>query len=395
MFDEEQKITAEQTDLSAPKEISEPLCEEKTENTASSNVEETTFEESVEKNITEKEQKTEENSEKTDCEPSFPVFFEEVLTPELEEKKEIKKISNVVGFSFLIMSAIIFSFSFIAIAIFTAIGFSLNETYEILNEPAVSQVQQILFSIIIFTIPFILVCKVRHYRISDLISFKKPIKSTALPLFFVGMSICAFANIASSVAGSIFENFGVDYEVTYAEDPKGFFGFLLSLLATVIVPALVEEFACRGIVLGILRKFGDVFAIIVSAVLFGLMHSNFEQIPFAFFVGIGLGFITVKSGSIWLAVLVHACNNSISVIYSYFLSNFSVNFQNISYTVLLLTELILGILSLLFIKDEEFFKISDSDTKNTLWKKSQYFFFSIPIIIYVVFCLISSLKFFN
>lgn len=374
MFEEEQKILEEQEETPAPEEN----IIETAENTQE----------------VEKEEILEEKEEVLSSEPI--VFInEEPKTPELEEKGEIKKVSKVIGFSFLIMSAIILSFSFIAVGILSAIGFDYTETYNLLNEPAVSQVQQILFSIIIFTIPFILVCKISRYRISDLISFKKPTKDSILPLFFIGMSICAFSNIASSVAGSIFENFGIDYEVNYGEDPKGIFGFMLSLLATVIVPPLVEEFACRGIVLGLLRKFGDTFAIIVSSILFGLMHSNFEQIPFAFLVGIGLGFITIKSGSIWLAVIVHACNNSISVIYSYFLSNLSLNFQNISYTILLITELVLGILSLLFIKDAEFFKISNSETQNTVWQKLKYFFLSVPVIVYVIFCLISSLKFFN
>lgn len=357
MFEEEQKILEEQAEVSAPEETEEEKAEA----------------------------------------PTNQTFFaqEIVLTEEEKEKKEIKKTAKVIGFSFLLMSAIILSFSFIAVGILTAIGFNYNETQTILNEPAVSQVQQILFSIIIFTIPFILVCKFCKYRISELISFKKPKKEYFLPLFFIGMGICAFANIATSVAGSIFENFGVDYNVSYGEDPKGFFGLMLSVLATIIVPALVEEFACRGIVLGMLRKFGDTFAIIASAVMFGLMHSNFEQIPFAFLVGLGLAFITVKSGSIWLAVLVHACNNSVSILYSYFLSRLSINFQNISYTVFLSLELILGILGLLFIKDSEFFKVQDSKTENGLMVKCKAFFLSVPIIIYAVFCIISSLKFFN
>lgn len=369
MFEEEQKTLEEQAEVSAPEE-----AEKKQE-------------------IEEKAEETEDNTE----EPQNPAFFaqEIVLTEEEKEKRELKKTAKVIGFSFLLMSLIILSFSFIAVGILNAIGFDYNETYNLLNEPAVSQVQQIFFSIIIFTVPFILVCKISKYRISDLISFKKPKKEYFLPLFLIGMGICAFANIATSVAGSIFENFGVDYNVNYGEDPKGIFGLMLSVLATIIVPALVEEFACRGIVLGMLRKFGDTFAIIASAVMFGLMHSNFEQIPFAFLVGLGLGFITVKSGSIWLAVLVHACNNSVSILYSYFLSNLSLNFQNISYTILLNLELILGIISFLFIKDSDFFKLQDSKTQNGLKVKSKAFFLSVPIIIYTVFCIISSLQFFG
>lgn len=316
------------------------------------------------------------------------------LSEEQKEKIEIKKIARVIGFSFLIMSAIILSFSFILLWSLTAIGFDYNKAVEILNEPALLQAQQIFFSIIVFTVPFVLVCKLSRFRISDLISFKKAEKGVVLPLFLIGVGVCSLSNIASSVAGSIFEGIGIDYNVDYGQNPNGIFGFLLSLIATVIVPSLVEEFACRGIILGLLRKFGNSFAILVSAVLFGLMHSNFEQIPFAMLIGFVLGFVTIKSGSIWCAVLIHAFNNSVSVIYSYILSSLSLNFQNISYTLFLMVTLILGVLGIFLIKDDGFYEAEQQQTENGLWRKTGFFFTSVPIIIYVAFCIISSLQFF-
>ncbi len=317
-----------------------------------------------------------------------------LLSEEQKEKIEIKKIARVIGFSFLIMSAIILSFSFVLLGVLTAIGYDYNKAVEIINEPAISQAQQIFFSIIVFTAPFVLVCKLCRFRISDLISFKKAEKGLFLPLFLIGIGVCSLSNIASSVAGSIFEGMGVDYNVNYGQNPNGFFGFLLSLIATVIVPSLVEEFACRGIVLGLLRKFGNSFAILVSAILFGLMHSNFEQIPFAMLIGLVLGFVTIKSGSIWCAVLIHAFNNSVSVVYSYVLSALSLNFQNISYTLFLMVTLVLGVVGVFLIKDDSFYEVEKAQTANGLWKKTGFFFTSVPIIIYTAFCIISSLQFF-
>ncbi len=316
------------------------------------------------------------------------------LSEEQKEKMEIKRIAKVIGLSFLIMSAIILSFSFVLLGIFTAIGFDYNRAVEIINEPAISQAQQIFFSMIVFTIPFVLVCKLSHFRISDLISFKKAEKGLFLPLFLIGISVCSLSNIASSIAGSIFEGMGIDYKVNYGQNPSGVFGFLLSIIATVIVPSIVEEFACRGIVLGLLRKFGNSFAILVSAALFGLMHSNFEQIPFAMLIGLVLGFVTIKSGSIWCAVLIHAFNNSVSVIYSYILSTLSLNFQNISYILFLMVTLVLGIVGIFLIKNNSFYEAEKQQTANGLWKKTGFFFTSVPIIIYTAFCIISSLQFF-
>ena len=377
MFDEEQKLeNEEQAEMSVPEKIEEELDKE---------------------DLIPEEETIEQNKEETKIEteiPVNPIIEPEVLTEEQIEKKEIKRVARALGFSFLIMAAIVLSFSFLAVKVLSILGFSDQKKIELLNDPAIVQVMQIFFSIIIFTIPFILVSKIYRYRISDLINFNKPKKKTFLPLFFIGIAICAFSNIASSMAGYLFEKMGVRYEVVYAENPDGIFGFLLSLLATVVVPALVEEFACRGIILGVLRKFGDTFAILISSLFFGLMHSNFEQIPFAFFVGVALAFVTIKSGSIWLAVLIHAFNNSISVIFAYFLSDLSVFTQNVIYTVFLIVEMLLGIISLSFINEKEIFEFEKSKTQNSNLKKIGYFVLSVPVLIYIFFCLFSSLEFF-
>lgn len=378
MFDEEQKLENEkQAEMPVSQDV-EVIESEKQDLIPETN---------------ENEEKIEETEAKTEI-FMIPAIEPEILTEEQIEKKEIKRVARALGFSFLIMAAIVISFSYLAIKVLSILGFSDEKKIELLNDPAIAQVMQIFFSIIIFTVPFILVTKIYRYRISDLISFGKPKQKTFLPLFFIGIAICAFSNIASSMAGYLFEKMGVRYKVVYAENPQGIFGLLLSLLATVVVPALVEEFACRGIVLGLIRKFGDTFAILISSLFFGLMHSNFEQIPFAFFVGVALAFVTIKSGSIWLAVLIHAFNNSISVIFAYFLSGLSVFSQNVIYTIFLIVEMLLGIISLLFINEKDIFEFETPNTQNSIVKKTGYVVLSIPILIYIAFCLYSSLEYF-
>ena len=52
--------------------------------------------------------------------------------------------------------------------------------------------------------------------------------------------------------------------------------------------------------------------------LFGLMHGNLRQVPFAFIVGLVLGLLYVITDNIWLPIVVHFCNNAISVLMEYF-----------------------------------------------------------------------------
>jgi len=99
------------------------------------------------------------------------------------------------------------------------------------------------------------------------------------------------------------------------------------LFYAVILGPVVEEVIYRGFVLCSLKKFGKVYAIIISAFLFGLMHENIPQSVFACMVGVVLGYVTIEY-SIWWAVLLHIINNGLSDVLYYLTQNLSVGMQN-------------------------------------------------------------------
>lgn len=313
-------------------------------------------------------------------------------TQALKEKTGIKKAANAAGISLIVLLAI----SFVSSLIYSILCAGVNSATGVIeyNEnPAIQQGFQIIISIFSFTLPIIFVYKMFGYRISDLVSFKKTEKGLGLPLFFFGVAFCAFANIASSYMETVFKSVGIDYSMPEFELPQGIFGFGLTFLSTAIVPALVEEFACRGIILGSLRKFGDNFALMVSSVIFGLLHGNFEQIPFAFVMGLFLGFTVIKTNSLRVAISIHFFTNFISVFFSYFLNDASVTIQNIIYVIFLLVCLILG---MLFLKSETtseiLFKVKEAETESLEKEKYKWFFKSAAIIVFVVLSLIEAVS---
>lgn len=317
------------------------------------------------------------------------------MTPKTyEERQAVKRSSRAAGGAFLLLQAVILVLSFILTFVFGIIQGALGLSTPLMNDPAVLQAMQIFLSLTVFTLPFIIVYKISGYRISDLISFKKPKENTFLPFFFFGIGFCAFANIATSFASSFFENIGIEYDVTSLPIPEGVFGFLLCVISTVIVPAFVEEFACRGIVLGSLRKYGDSFAIIVSAVLFGLMHGNFQQIPFAFLVGLVLGFVTVKSCSIWIAIAIHAFNNGFSVMFEYFLANTQSIIQNVIFIIFLCISMLLGILGLLLLNHKDIYSMEEPEFESSPKKRYKWFFLSAFTLIFIIIMVIEAFAFF-
>ena len=71
---------------------------------------------------------------------------------------------------------------------------------------------------------------------------------------------------------------------------------------------IFEEILFRGFILRSLAPYGKKFAVFGSAFLFGIFHANIIQSPFAFAVGLVLGYVTVEYSMGW-AVVLHMFNN--------------------------------------------------------------------------------------
>ncbi len=319
------------------------------------------------------------------------------IPEEYKRKKEIRTLGAVVGIPALCLSAISFLWSFAYLFITTKVaGMTTTQAIELSQNPAMQQILQIILSSLMFLLPFSIAAKCTGIRIDQLVQFSRAKKGTFLPFLLFGVGFCSFTNVAMSYAEGIFQGFGIDYEVDFGDNPRGFFGFLLSFIATAIVPALVEEFACRGIVLGLLKKYGEGFAIVTSSIVFGIMHGNFEQIPFAIFVGLILGYIYVKTGSIWPCVAVHCINNAISVIFTYLENVMSVNMQNVIYMVYIAITLLAAVIGVLLISKKANQKYTLEKQEDIITEKEKYtsFFTSWVIILFVAINIIESLKYF-
>lgn len=83
--------------------------------------------------------------------------------------------------------------------------------------------------------------------------------------------------------------------------------FSMFLYASILAP-ISEELIFRGYILQTLRPYGKKFAICFSAFLFGVFHGNLLQTPYAFFMGLVLGYVTLEYHIGW-SVALHVFNN--------------------------------------------------------------------------------------
>lgn len=91
----------------------------------------------------------------------------------------------------------------------------------------------------------------------------------------------------------------------------------VTLLSVSVFAPFFEEWLCRGIILrGLLKKVSPAWAIVISSLIFGLIHMNLWQAIPAFLIGCLLGYVYYKTGSLKLAMLMHCINNTLSVVIS-------------------------------------------------------------------------------
>ena len=121
-------------------------------------------------------------------------------------------------------------------------------------------------------------------------------------LMFIGNYIGTTLNdVFASYSGSVPEN---NVATIISETPT----WLIFLVVVILAP-IVEELIFRKIMIDRLSIYGELVAIIFSALAFGLIHGNLYQFFYAALLGALLGFVYVKTRNVWYSVLMHMIVN--------------------------------------------------------------------------------------
>ncbi|RDU22690.1 CPBP family intramembrane glutamic endopeptidase [Anaerosacchariphilus polymeriproducens] len=90
--------------------------------------------------------------------------------------------------------------------------------------------------------------------------------------------------------------------------------FLLNFLFIAVSPAIFEEFIFRGIMFHTMRKASIKYAALISSIMFGLVHLNFNQFCYTVFMGVFFALLIEATGSIYSSMTAHLIINGNSVI---------------------------------------------------------------------------------
>ncbi len=169
---------------------------------------------------------------------------------------------------------------------------------------------RLLYSQLILVLPSIIYMWINKIKFIEFIRFKKINFITVVLLILFGFFIRPFMSLLSAISMIWVKN-----EIANtAKDLMSEVNFGLALLFIAIIPSVFEEFVYRGVFYNEYRKVNARKAVLLSGLLFGLMHMNLNQFFYAFFMGAIFALVIEATDSILASMIVHFTINGSSLL---------------------------------------------------------------------------------
>lgn len=205
--------------------------------------------------------------------------------------------------------------AFVFIRILSRLG-----AFDFLGDYASSIISIIIQIFIMFLLPVFLFKIFRNKTIKQVFkdfSFKKLNFKSVIICIAIGVLVFVLNIAVSSFFSVILSLFGYENLGSSAEADYSIIAFIIAIVTTAILPGFCEEIASRGMLLKGFNKLGWKKMILISGLLFGLMHLNIEQFFYATIIGWFLAFICISSGNIIPGMIIHFMNNALGTYMAY------------------------------------------------------------------------------
>lgn len=145
-------------------------------------------------------------------------------------------------------------------------------------------------------------------------------------------------------------------------------GSVVEGLYVCLAAPIIEELLYRGFILKSLKRYGECFAIVISSVLFGLMHTNLTQSVFAFFAGMVLAYVAMRYSVKW-SILMHMINNLVmGVGVSLISDTFFPDLKNLITYIIFIIFFLAGLAIIVKSRNKIRSYVMDNKTKQGLYK---------------------------
>jgi sodium transport system permease protein len=171
--------------------------------------------------------------------------------------------------------------------------------------------------LLVILLPPLLILRIFKLKPKEVCRFKAPkLKEVAL-VPFIAISASVIVILIMQVINMLFP-----FPEHYLEQMSKMFemtdNIWMQLAVIALLPGFCEEVLFRGFLIRFYEGYGKKAAVIISALLFAAFHLDpFRMLP-TFLLGLLLGYLTLRSGSILNSMLSHFINNAFALLISTF-----------------------------------------------------------------------------
>lgn len=132
--------------------------------------------------------------------------------------------------------------------------------------------------------------------------------------FFTLLPICFFLMYAGNLVGS-----GLSYLLSGGNAVNSLESYTmdnhpLKIVVIVILAPVLEEYFCRKMLIDRTAQYGEKLSVLMSGLVFGLLHGNFFQFFYAFALGSLFAYVYLRTGRIRYTMIFHAIINFLGAV---------------------------------------------------------------------------------
>lgn len=207
------------------------------------------------------------------------------------------------------------------------------EKPENINYARLSQVLSTFFLFFVPTISYLIIC---HGKNIFWLGFNKHINAWQI---LVGFFLIFFANIIASPLADLSKDLIAHYphlniiaksmedsyndQVMALSNLKSWGEFLMAIIIMAFFPALFEEVFFRGALQNLFERWwkAPVIAVVVTSLLFSIIHMSIYLFLSRFVLGFILGLMYLRCRNLWVNIIAHFLNNSVALIQLFWISS--------------------------------------------------------------------------
>lgn len=167
------------------------------------------------------------------------------------------------------------------------------------------------FAVTVSALQFVLVIRIADNRdLQEVLALKRPTwgwKRVTIFAFLIVVGMTLLLISVPLLQQGESEGNGAPF------DPHRTLPFFFNALVLVIITPLLEEAIFRGLGFKLLERFGEIMAIVLTALAFAVFHGQFQQLPGLIVFGLALGYLRSRTESIYPCIATHSLLNSVGV----------------------------------------------------------------------------------